>query len=80
MLLLPSSQECCGLIINEVASFGTPIVSTVVSGATVEFLSDNYSNLLAIPGKADDMVDRIDIYGELTEVPQKIINSFIYSC
>ena len=28
LLLLPTRQECWGLVVNEAASFGTPIVST----------------------------------------------------
>ena len=51
LMLLPSRQECWGLVINEAASFGTPIVSTRGSGAAVEFLADNYPQYLA---KADD--------------------------
>ncbi len=39
VLLLPSRRECWGLVINEAASFGTPIVSTNGSGAAIEFLS-----------------------------------------
>jgi len=50
MLALPSRQECWGLVINEAASFGTPIVSTWGSGAAVEFLSDQYPQYLAKPG------------------------------
>lgn len=52
MLVLPSRQECWGLVINEAASFGTPIVSTWGSGAAVEFLADRYPQYLAKPGDA----------------------------
>lgn len=55
-LLLPTRQECWGLVVNEAASFGTPIVSTYGSGAAVEFLEDNYSCLLAIPGDEISLV------------------------
>lgn len=47
MLVLPSRQECWGLVVNEAASFGTPIVSTYGSGAAVEFLGDKYEMYLA---------------------------------
>lgn len=50
VFVLPSRQECWGLVINEAASFGTPIVSTYGSGAAVEFLQDDYSQYLAEPG------------------------------
>ena len=49
LLVLPSRRECWGLVINEAASFGTPIVSTFESGAGVEFLFDEYPFLLATP-------------------------------
>lgn len=52
LLLLPTRQECWGLVVNEAASFGTPIVSTWGSGAAVEFLSDSYPQYLAQPGDA----------------------------
>lgn len=55
-LLLPTRQECWGLVINEAASFGTPIVSTWGSGAGVEFLADDYPMLLAKPGDENSIV------------------------
>ncbi len=51
LLVLPSRQECWGLVINEAASFGMPIISTWGSGAAVEFLADHYPQYLA---KAED--------------------------
>ena len=56
MLVLPSRQECWGLVINEAASFGTPIVSTWGSGAAVEFLGDDYPQYLAKPDDAEDLL------------------------
>lgn len=50
MLVLPTRQECWGLVINEAASFGMPIVSTWGSGAAVEFLTEKYPQCLAEPG------------------------------
>lgn len=50
LMLLPSRKECWGLVVNEAASFGTPIVSTWGSGAAIEFLSNKYSHFLAKPG------------------------------
>lgn len=57
LLLLPSRQECWGLVVNEAASFGTPIVSTLGSGAAVEFLSWKYPQYLAKPGDADSLYE-----------------------
>lgn len=56
MLVLPSRQECWGLVINEAASFGMPIVSTWGSGAAVEFLGEEYPQYLAKPGDARDLL------------------------
>lgn len=55
IMVLPSRQECWGLVINEAASYGTPIVSTWGSGAAVEFLSENYPQYLAKPNDAEDL-------------------------
>lgn len=52
ILVLPSRQECWGLVVHEAASFGTPIVSTWGSGAAVEFLAEAYPQYLARPGDA----------------------------
>lgn len=59
MLVLPSRQECWGLVINEAASFGTPIVSTWGSGAAVEFMADQYAQYLAAAGDADSLLEAI---------------------
>lgn len=58
-VVLPSRQECWGLVINEAASFGTPIVSTWGSGAAVEFLGKAYPQFLALPGDAADLYAKI---------------------
>mgnify|MGYP000006549240 CR=1 FL=1 len=55
MLLLPTRQECWGLVVNEAASFGTPIVSTWGSGAAVEFLAEKYPQYLAIPNNTESL-------------------------
>lgn len=56
MLVLPSRQECWGLVVNEAASFGMPVVSTWGSGAAVEFLSEQYPQYLAKPGDPEDLL------------------------
>ena len=61
MLVLPSRQECWGLVVNEAASFGTPIVSTWGSGAAVEFLADHYPQYLAQPSDAESLLKCIQI-------------------
>ncbi len=61
LFVLPSRQECWGLVINEAASFGTPIVSTWGSGAAVEFLKDDYPQYLAKPGDEDSLYNAIQL-------------------
>ena len=55
LFVLPSRQECWGLVINEAASFGTPIVSTSGSGAAVEFLQNAYPQNLLVPGDEESL-------------------------
>ena len=73
MLVLPSRKECWGLVINEAASYGTPIVSTWGSGAAVEFLGDIYPQYLAKVCDAESLyhcissmrnMDNVDEYEE----------------
>lgn len=59
LCVLPSRQECWGLVVNEAASFGTPIVSTWGSGAAMEFLSEQYPQYLAKQGDAKSLYDSI---------------------
>lgn len=57
MLLLPTRQECWGLVVNEAASFGMPIVSTWGSGAAVEFLGEKYPEFLAQPEDSQGLLE-----------------------
>jgi len=59
MVVLPTRRECWGLIVNEAASFGTPIVSTYGSGAAVEFLKGKYTKYLALPDDPRDLYKKI---------------------
>lgn len=61
MLVLPSRNECWGLVINEAASYGMPIVASGGAGAAVEFLADKYSKFLAIPEDIQDLEDKIKL-------------------
>lgn len=55
LLVLPSIQECWGLVVNEAAANGCPVVSTWGSGAATEFLSPEYPQFLAEPGSAESL-------------------------
>lgn len=61
VLVLPSRQECWGLVINEAASYGTPIVSTWGSGAAIEFLADTFPEYLAQPNDSTDLLKCIKL-------------------
>lgn len=69
-LLLPSRQECWGLVINEAASFGTPIISTDGSGAAVEFLSNEYPQYLAKAGDVDSLYSCIQTFKTATNMDE----------
>lgn len=56
LVVLPSRQECWGLVIGEAVSFGTPIVSTWGSGAAAEYLGRAYPQYLAQPGDARSLL------------------------
>lgn len=75
LLVLPSRQECWGLVINEAASFGTPIVATDGSGAAVEFLQEGYEKYLAKAGEPKDLVEKIRYFlnEDSTEYSQYLI-------
>lgn len=60
-LILPSRQECWGLVVNEAASFGVPIIATRGVGAAADFL-DGTPSLLAAPGDAVSLKDAISAY------------------
>lgn len=61
VMVLPSRQECWGLVINEAAAMGAPIVSTWGSGAAVEFLSTRYDKFLAEPGNPVSLLNAIKL-------------------
>lgn len=64
LFVLPSRQECWGLVVNEAAACGCPIVSTWGSGAAVEFLSRDYPQFLAEPGSVESLA--LSIAGALS--------------
>lgn len=51
-LLFPTRMECWGLVVNEAAAYGTPVVSTTGGGSAVEFLKERWPQYLALPGDA----------------------------
>lgn len=67
MLVLPSRQECWGLVINEAASYGMPIISTWGSGAAVEFIGDCFPEYLAQPGVPESLL--LSVRRAIAEIP-----------
>lgn len=52
VFLLPTRYECWGLVINEAAACGTPIVTTTGSGAALDIIGGDYPQYLARPDDA----------------------------
>lgn len=67
MLVLPSIQECWGLVINEGATYGIPIVSTTGSGSALDFLQGEYSKFLAKSNDVSDLISKIDMLANCGE-------------
>lgn len=82
--ILPSRQECWGLVINEAASYGAPIIATRGAGAARDFLAVD-SPLLVEPDSPPDLVRAIASYGALDAFSKKklsddlIVRSFGYT-
>lgn len=66
VMVLPSRQECWGLVVNEAASFGAPVVATTGSGAALEFLSE-YPQFLAEPENGEDLLKKVKELLSLSE-------------
>lgn len=75
--ILPSLQECWGLVINEAASFGTPIISTWGSGAAVDFLAERYPQFLAIPDNPESLKQVITDYISSSDVDKANYSRFL---
>ena len=74
LLLLPSRKECWGLVINEAASFGLPIVATNGSGAAKEFLRGKYSRYLF---DSNDIKGMHDVISELLSQDNKEYSDYL---
>ncbi len=77
MLVLPSLRECWGLVVNEAASFGTPIVSTWGSGSAVEFLKENYPQYLAESGDYASLLCAINALRKESAEERKKYSEFL---
>lgn len=75
--VLPSRQECWGLVVNEAASYGTPIISTWGSGAAVEFLADKFPQYLAKAGNAQSLKDAITCYLNSSEAEKTKYSNYL---
>lgn len=77
LLVLPSRQECWGLVINEAAVCGCPIVSTWGAGAAVEFLSHDYPQYLAEPGSSDSLALAMLRFLERPDFEKRAYSNFL---
>ena len=71
--ILPSRQECWGLVLNEATSFGTPIIATRGAGAARDFLDDD-SPFLVDSGSASEIARAITIYDALDSKAKKTLS------
>ena len=82
LLLLTSRRECWGLVINEAASFGCPIIASKYAGAAIEFISEKYKNYLIDPYNIEEIVKKIKKFdkNDTTNYKKHLINtSKLYS-
>ncbi len=78
MLVLPSRQECWGLVVNEAAAQGMPIVSTWGSGAAEEFLSPEYEQYLAAPDNVEELEKCVRNLAESDEVERERYSKYLF--
>ena len=71
--VLPSRQECWGLVVNEAASFGVPIIATRGVGAARDFLDDD-SPFFVGPESATELVRAVMLYDSLDSKAKKDIS------
>lgn len=76
-LVLPSIKECWGLVVNEAASFGCPIISTYGSGAAKEFLHEKYDCFLANPGNENDLLEKLNLFEKLPQEKVKQYSEYL---
>lgn len=77
LFVLPSRQECWGLVVNEAAACGCPIVSTWGSGAAVEFLSHDYPQFLAEPDDPCSLAMTIDAFLRRPKDEKDVYSQFL---
>ena len=78
LLILPSRQECWGLVINEAAAYGMPIVSTWGSGAAEEFLSPQYADFLAESEDVDSLRKCVEAYWKSSDKEKANYSGYLF--
>ena len=77
LFVLPSRQECWGLVVNEAAACGCPIVGTWGSGAAIDFISGSYPNLLAKPGDPSSLAQSIKEFYAFSDREKRDYSSYL---
>ncbi len=74
LLLLTSRKECWGLVINEAASFGCPIIASKNAGAAIEFLEGKFDKYLVNINDVEEIVNKIKNYNNDLEYKKYLID------
>lgn len=64
-LVLPSVREQWGVVIQEAAAAGLPLICSDACGATVHLLQDNYNGILVETGNVENLTDAMIALSEL---------------
>ena len=60
VLVLPSSLETWGIVVNEAMCFGLPIIASDQVGSTVDLVRNNYNGFIFPSGNADGLLGAIN--------------------
>jgi glycosyltransferase involved in cell wall biosynthesis len=65
--VLPSRWEPWGVVLQEAAAAGLPIICTAVCGASVHFVQDGYNGFLVGAGNPDSLADAMHNMSNLSD-------------
>jgi glycosyltransferase involved in cell wall biosynthesis len=69
VLVLPSHEEVWGLVLNEAAASGLPLVATTVTGASADLIEEGLNGYTVPPGDPACLADAI---GKVLQRPEEM--------